>query len=105
MILIKVKIYLINDSVINATVCKIENTYYISLFSGAITHLKDFVSYFVMSNFLYDFFEKQFGNLYENQGSIFEFFKECDCEYYQLVNNIAEPFNHLHYKLNFYYYF
>ncbi|MDF2700757.1 MAG: hypothetical protein K0Q49_2320, partial [Haloplasmataceae bacterium] len=86
---IKVKIYLINNAMINAAVCKRGNTYYISLFRGVITDLKDFVLNFIMNNFPYDFFQKQFGKLYENQTSVFEFFKECDCEHYQLANNIA----------------
>jgi hypothetical protein len=86
---INVKIYLINDEMINAAVCKIGDTYYISLFRGVIKYLKDFVLYFVLENFPHDFFQKKFGKLYINQVRRFEFFEEYDSEHYQLANNIA----------------
>lgn len=86
---IKVKIYLIDDTMINAAVCKRGNTYYISLFRGIINDLKDFVLNFVMTNFPYDFFQRQFERLYEEQFGVIEFFNEIDCEHYNLANNIA----------------
>lgn len=86
---IKVKIYLIDNAMINAAVCKIDNIYYISLFRGIITELKDFISNFVINNFPYDFFESEFGKLYESETNAFDFFNEDDCEHYQLANNIA----------------
>lgn len=86
---INVKIYFIDNAMINAAVCKRGNTYYISLFRGIITELRSFVLNFVMENFPYDFFEEQFEMSYVNQGSIFAFFKKDDCEHYKLANNIA----------------
>lgn len=86
---LNIKIYLINDAMINAAVCKCGNTYYISLFRGVINDIKDFVLNFIIKNFPHKFFKSCFKKTYRSTKNVFEFFKEEDCEDYYLANNIA----------------
>lgn len=86
---ITIKIHLINCTNINASVCKCGDTYYISLFRGVITDLRDFVKSFVIKNFPFDFFQQHFKNIKEDKGTFFEFFNEDDIKHYKLANQIA----------------
>ena len=86
---IRVEIYMINDEMINAAVCKRGDSYYITIFRGVINGLRDFILNFVMPNFPFDFFLSQFEKIYEEQPGIFNYFNEMDCEHFQLANNIA----------------
>lgn len=86
---IKAKIYLIDNANINGSVCKCGSTYYISLFRGVIGGLKDFVSSFILDRLPYEFFNEKFSKIYEIKHNVFYFFKEGECEHYQLANYIT----------------
>ncbi|MBD5535855.1 MAG: hypothetical protein HDQ99_09415 [Lachnospiraceae bacterium] len=86
---IRVKIFMINNDMINAAVCKRGDSYYITIFRGVINGLRDFILNFVMPNFPYEYFHTQFEKMYEGQSGIINFFGEMDHEHFQLANNIA----------------
>lgn len=86
---IKVKIFMVNNEMINAAACKRGDVYYITIFRGVINALRDFILNFVMPNFPYEFFESQFEKLYEGSPGVISFFNETDCEHFRLANNIA----------------